>query len=255
MVTADHGVSFRPGDLRREISATNLADLLLVPLFIKVPYQDEGNITDVKGSTVDIAPTIAHLLGISLPWAVDGHSLLSVEGAGDERTRRFYARELRAVDEWAVEARHESLTRKVAWFDGWFKVGPDRELVGAHIKALKVEAAPQRNVQLFDVRDFEKVNPDSYFVPAQIVGTLRVAGTSPDAVARLAIAINGTICATTQTYESPPSNRRGLWSALVNPGCFVPGRNQVEVFLIDSAEGGPILLRPVDASGAFAESR
>lgn len=244
IVTADHGVSFRPGDSRREISGTNLADLLSVPLFVKVPHQQQGRVSDVKGSTVDIVPMVADVLGVPLPWAADGRSLLNGDAGAEPHARWFYAEELRPVDETAVEARYESLARKLEWFDGWFKVGPARELVGSRVATLKVQDAPHLDVQLFESRVFESVNPESYFVPSQIVGSLRVAETPPDAARRLAIAINGLICATTRTYESPTPDHGGLWSAVVDPKCFVPGRNRVEVFLIESAEEGPILLRP-----------
>ena len=39
IVTADHGVSFRPGTPRRNISAGNLADIAFMPLFVKLPGQ------------------------------------------------------------------------------------------------------------------------------------------------------------------------------------------------------------------------
>ena len=42
VITADHGVSFRAGDLRREVTPTNHADILSIPLVIKVPHQRRG---------------------------------------------------------------------------------------------------------------------------------------------------------------------------------------------------------------------
>ena len=50
IITADHGASFRPGDARRIITATNYADIIFVPMIIKKPGQKTGRILDWNGS-------------------------------------------------------------------------------------------------------------------------------------------------------------------------------------------------------------
>jgi hypothetical protein len=72
IVTADHGVSFRPGHSRRLPDADNLADIASVPLFIKLPGQKVGRVDDRNVETVDIYPTIAETLGLELPDPLDG---------------------------------------------------------------------------------------------------------------------------------------------------------------------------------------
>jgi hypothetical protein len=72
IVTADHGVSFRPGHSRRIPDADNLADIASVPLFIKLPGQKEGRVDDRNVESIDIFPTIAESLGIELSEPVDG---------------------------------------------------------------------------------------------------------------------------------------------------------------------------------------
>ena len=76
IVTADHGVSFRPGSDRREPDPDNYLDILHVPLFVKAPAQSGGRIVDDPVLTIDIVPTIADVLGLDLPWPLDGRSLL-----------------------------------------------------------------------------------------------------------------------------------------------------------------------------------
>jgi hypothetical protein len=75
IVTADHGVSYRPGHSRRVPDATNLADLLSIPLFIKMPDQTSGHASDENVESVDILPTIADVLGMELSQPVDGFSV------------------------------------------------------------------------------------------------------------------------------------------------------------------------------------
>ena len=77
IVTADHGVSFRPGAEERKVETRNLADIAFVPLFVKKPFQRGSVVDDRSARTVDIVPTIVDLLHIKMPWKLDGRSLLS----------------------------------------------------------------------------------------------------------------------------------------------------------------------------------
>jgi hypothetical protein len=77
IVTADHGVSFRPGAEERKVEAKNLADVAFVPLFVKRPFEREGLVDDRSARTVDIVPTIVDLLHVKVSWKLDGHTLLS----------------------------------------------------------------------------------------------------------------------------------------------------------------------------------
>ena len=76
IVTADHGISFRPGEPVRKVDADNIADIAPVPLFVKEPGQQTGVVDDRSARTIDIVPTIADVLGIHAPWEFDGRSLL-----------------------------------------------------------------------------------------------------------------------------------------------------------------------------------
>jgi len=90
IITADHGVSFRVNDKRRPISKTNYQDIMSVPLFIKVPNQVEGVISDSNVESIDILPSIADILDISVPWPVDGQSVFNLPLS--ERNNKFFFR-------------------------------------------------------------------------------------------------------------------------------------------------------------------
>src|SRR4029078_741624 len=47
-----------------------------IPLFVKYPRQRKGAVDSRAARTVDVLPTIADVLGIRMPWHVDGNSLL-----------------------------------------------------------------------------------------------------------------------------------------------------------------------------------
>ncbi|MEA2626288.1 MAG: hypothetical protein QOD06_2333, partial [Candidatus Binatota bacterium] len=76
VVVADHGVSFRPGEVTRNVTDTNFDEQERVPLFVKLPGQRAGRVSDRNVELVDVLPTIAQTLGIAVPWRMDGHSML-----------------------------------------------------------------------------------------------------------------------------------------------------------------------------------
>ena len=76
IVAADHGCSFHPGGSRRALRPANWADVLRVPLLVKLPAQQTGIVSDRAVETIDILPTIATVLDAPLPFAVDGISML-----------------------------------------------------------------------------------------------------------------------------------------------------------------------------------
>lgn len=79
VVTADHGVSFRAGDSRRNVGVKNIGEIAGVPLLIKAPGQRRGRIVDSAATTEDILPTIGSHLGAR--WNAAGRSLENASGS------------------------------------------------------------------------------------------------------------------------------------------------------------------------------
>lgn len=75
IVTADHGVSFRPGHSRRIPDGETLPDIFSVPLFIKYPGQTESRRDDRNVELIDIFPTIADCLQMRIPQPIDGQPI------------------------------------------------------------------------------------------------------------------------------------------------------------------------------------
>ena len=76
VVTADNGESFLHRDANRHLATPRtVEDIADTPLFIKRPFQHAGRISDRHVRTEDILPTIADVLGIRMPWRVDGASV------------------------------------------------------------------------------------------------------------------------------------------------------------------------------------
>jgi len=241
IVTPDHGISFRGGDLRRRPTGSNLADLAFTPLFIKYPGQTDGRVVDSRHvSTLDILPTIADVLGITIPWHVDGTSALK-GGAGSGVVD---VAGVRAPYRAALAQRQASLARELAlfgsgdWgarFDG---TGPYRGLVGSSVSALAVEAAPSASahVDRLGSRLLRRFPRGSALVPSPVVGTL--SGVRPGQP--LALALNGRIAAVGVAYRNPGGGPV-RFSLLAGEDAFRTGRNAVSVFALAGSPSSPRL--------------
>ena len=53
------------------------------PLIVKAPGQSEPRVDDANVQSIDVLPTLASLIGVEIPWSVDG-----VDVAGDELAAR-----------------------------------------------------------------------------------------------------------------------------------------------------------------------
>ena len=85
ILAADHGVSIKAGTFRREIDVNSLGDIASIPLFIKLPGQKEGRVSDLPATLLDVLPTLADVLGVEIPWELEGKSLLNNSSGTRER--------------------------------------------------------------------------------------------------------------------------------------------------------------------------
>lgn len=256
VITADHGVSFRPGDKRRPLTQSNYQDILPVPLLIKVPDQHEAVVSDRNVETIDILPTIADILGITLPRPVDGHSAIdpSIPERSEKVGFRRKARE-RLVFEPDLDAKYDTLERQLALFgsgtkpDGLFRIGPHNELVGRRVGDVGMAQAGNHLVELEWPSAFENVNPEALFVPAHITGRVRTSR-STGLPLNLTVAVNGTIRAVTRTF--PQDGSAEEFSAIVPETAFQAGKNDVEIFVVSEIEGQLRLHRTKNQSALYS---
>ncbi|MGH2784686.1 MAG: sulfatase-like hydrolase/transferase, partial [Actinomycetota bacterium] len=86
LVTADHGVSFRAGSDLRVIAKESAGEIASVPMFVKLPGQRAGAVSDRPVETFDVVPTIADVLEIDGMYPTDGVSMLA---EGPPRSQRI----------------------------------------------------------------------------------------------------------------------------------------------------------------------
>jgi hypothetical protein len=233
IVTADHGTSFRPGDSRRSVTQTNRSDIMSIPLFIKYPHQEQGGIDDRNAENVDILPTVLDVIKLKTTYKPDGSSLLGPPVAGrrlktvvtdKERALTFFPR---------LDGVFATVSRKLELFGGAagydvYRLGDRYGWTGR--KAPATAAATGIECQLDRDAYYSNVDTKAATVVTYITGQLqRRKGSAPAAPQQLAVAVNGTIRAVTQSYRDGDRER---FAALVPEDSLRPGRNDISVFSV-----------------------
>jgi hypothetical protein len=247
VLTADHGISFRPGTSRRGATGEAAADVMGVPLFVKAPQQPRGGVDDRPATTADVLPTIADALDIDLRWPTVGRSLLGRPAPrGTElRVAAFPSRKLVSlpfVD--YVRARDEEVVRmrfRQGPGQGWagvYAMGGDSDLFGRRVAALRVGPRTGAAVELEGSDSFDSVERHGAVVPSFVRGRFSRGGRPG---LRAAVAVNGTIRSVAPTYDDEGETRFG---AVVPPSAFRAGANDVSVYLI-AGRGASRRLSPI----------
>lgn len=239
IVVGDHGISFRHGEERRNITKSNYQDIMPVPLFIKQPFQNTGYISDENVQTIDILPTIANVLGIVLPWHVEGRSIQG--GETSELKKKVIISSMNGSGQRMefdpdMNLRSGNLSRMLNLFgygdsfDALFMIGPRPQIIGKKLKDLQSSRESMVFVELNNAKFFENVDSKMQFVPALVTGRLFFRHPAPEDYA-IGIAVNGTIRATTRTFPIDGSTRG--FAVIVPEIAFRPGRNEVGFISID----------------------
>lgn len=247
VVTADHGVSFRPGQARRVLALDRPGDIASVPLFVKLPNQRIGRTDDSPVRTIDIVPTIADRLGIRPRGKVDGRSFLN----GSPRSRNA---PLRFIDSQPFTfttlqtSRLRTTREMIALFGqrdggaGIFAPKSSRSLLGREVESSALPSRPGASVQLDQASLLRNVNLRSSVLPAFISGS--IAGAR--AHERIGVVVNSRINAITTTYSDAGAVR---FAAMIPPDSLLQGSNSVEFVALEGSDESPVLVE----LGAAAE--
>ena len=233
VIMADHGVAVRPDIFhRRWATEDTVGDIAAIPLFIKRPHQDDGGADHYRAETVDVLPTIADVLDVDVPWAMDGVSLFS-----DDRPERLQS-QIEGAEGVIVfgvdgsEARALA-ARKIAHFgsDGPFGLAPPghADLLGMRMESLAVEDADEYGAQLFNSTNYRDVDLVAPALPTWVRGSV----TTPDDVYAhliVAVAVNGEIAAITRTFETEDGQTE--FGMMIPPGSLRSGDNDIALLLV-----------------------
>jgi hypothetical protein len=242
VVTADNGESFLHRGANRHLATPGtVEDIADTPLFIKRPFEHSGRISDRHVRTEDILPTIADVLGIRMPWRVDGESVFD-RSARIPSNVDVYMRSGRRLSLSLSEFRtriRASLARKIRLFGdhgrapGLFGIGPHPELIGRSVGKLPRAAV---RAEINDSDAYASVKLRSDFLPAQLSGTIH--DPSGPHVRDLAAALNGRIVAVGQSFTLAGSDAEHF-SIMLPESAFREGPNSLELLSVTD-EGGSL---------------
>jgi hypothetical protein len=255
LVTADHGMAFAPGQSgRANVVAATAPPVLWVPLFIKRPGQRTAETSDANWEHVDLVPTVADLLGVKLPWPVDGVSWADPKARNRQRTEKWFFHRPGVRQAFPGPPNHrialrgvtDRLLRPEDGYLGWFKFGPGADLVGRRTSELPV-ADGGGTARVLGLGEYRQVDPAGGTVPAHVGGQLVTTAPGIPARPTVVAAVNGVIGGVSGTFASggsPPT----WFSTMISDSLLRQGDNHLELFLLDPT-GGQRRLRPLTLTG------
>jgi hypothetical protein len=248
---ADHGQGWVPGEPPRYLSAHNVSDLMWVPQFIKAPGQRRGRVDDRNWEQVDLLPTVADLVGIGVPWRMDGLSQ-----AGPPARRRsekwWYDRPGRREvrDGPANFARvlagvTDTLARAQEGPRGLYRFGKFADLIYRDPATVGPIGGSPASAALDDHKQYRRVDPASGRVPALVSGTLAV---PPPAGSTILVTVNGRVGGASELFPGRPGQSADHFGVITPDFLWRPGdgHHQLQLYLL--APGRQPRLQPVALS-------
>ncbi len=241
ILAADHGVSIKEGGFRREIGVKSLGDIASIPLFIKLPGQEEGTISDLPATLLDVLPTLKDVLGVEVPWELAGNSLLNYPSGTRERIIHDSIIRPFPVSSDLKKSLLDGVKRKQALFgkfEGWEKFRlydeKGRSFMDKPVSEFVTQSMSNIEVQL-DSGSHIETKPG--FLPAIVQG--KITGIDDKAKWTILIAVNNIFRAV-----SPITNidDRDSILSLLPEIAFQEGANEVDIYLIsnDPEKGGKV---------------
>jgi hypothetical protein len=253
IVTADHGVAFRARSGIRGVYPDNYEQILWTPLFVKTPGQREGAVSDRQVRSLDLLPTIAEVIGVDVPWKLDGISVFRSRPArdtlrvlgwtrwdtvppGPDGFMRLDSGRFPIVVASAVPrgSGPGDLAR--------YQTGRLGGLVGARVDALPRASPSPAVVQLAEPERWTDVDPRAATLPTYVSGTI-TAG-RPVAVA---VSVNGVIGGWSESFASDGGGDVRRFFTVIPPELLRAGRNDVRVYVVKGDAASPSLAPVRDA--------
>ncbi len=254
VVTADHGITFVPGESYRDkININNpgtLEDIYRVPLFIKYPRQSKSSVNDCPASSVDILATVVATNGVKSGWTTDGVNLGRTCPQRTSRTVQWpYSTTQMSTDFTAV-------LERVNYYDNWIDANGDvddiyRVGLSGRLLGKKTPAIAPLNVSvtwtLNGPENYQNIGTGPLApVPTRASGTLQ---TQSNLCARCEglLAINGRfVGALPELAGMTPEMEALPFSSSLMSRHMKPGKNSVELWVAEWTTDKPLLTRVGD---------
>ena len=249
VVVADHGVSFVPERMARALTSANAADILPVPLIMKLPGGARAGEVSLRNvETIDILPTMADLMRAPVSFHVDGQSAFddSLEPRSSKRAIAHVARTEGEYPQNLVPGARESAMRRISMFgeadSTLFQHGDRDGLVGRTLEELRVVSGEPVGFSV-DSQTRVIVYEHDSLLPGEVFGFVRTVRHSPREK-EIVIAVDGIISVVTRPYRPWPDQQLAVWYALLPETTLGAGEHRIEPFLVEHDESGITLRGP-----------
>lgn len=238
VVVADHGESYQASANRRMLEPETLGEVGFVPLLIKYPGQRVGEVDETNVQSIDIAPTVLDVLGISTGPRMDGRSLIDENAEIPEvktitsdsgsthvfyekgYTRRRAAAHRDSVEFFTLEDPRSDL----------FNFGPGLGYLGEAYETLLPQAIPCR-ISVIGPRGNRTMNLKARKINVMVKGTISLEEELSAEEVVLAISVNGTIKAVTMPY---PAKGTLHFHKVLSETYFQHGENSFNLLVLPS---------------------
>ena len=249
VVVSDHGVAFEPGQSTRSITEDNLEQIAYSPLLIKAPGQAEGVVDDSAMLSIDVAPTIAEILGTTISWEVDGAVVGSpaIADRGGEKYIYSYtdafSYEFLGIETFddgpafaeMVAGRFPTVAEGESRLAGLYEGQPGAELIGLRASILRDGGGRAAEVRERD----ELREPTKSELLAEVAGLVPSASPGDTVV----VAVNGTVVGVSPLYENGAGPNQFV--VLLPSGAMQESGNEIRLGLIEAGGTVPVELEPV----------
>jgi hypothetical protein len=117
IVTADHGITFVPGETYRDKinpkRPETLEDIYRIPLFIKYPKQNSARVNDCPASSIDLLQTVIGVTKINPDWKTEGTDLSKTCPTRSARTVRW------PKGSAQLRSNFNSVLERVSFYNSW----------------------------------------------------------------------------------------------------------------------------------------
>lgn len=239
VVMADHGIAFKKGMSGRLPTDKNLAEIMSVPLFIKLPNQKTGDVIDLNVQTTDVLPTILDVLKLTPPVAVQGRSVIATQFS-ELPTKLFTDGTRDFVVDASFDGKYQVLAEQIGKFGTGadplkiYRVGPHSELLGKSVSEVTIQRRSGFQIHPINYSNVAEYREKS-LVPVYLQSQITPAVTGDEPI-EFAIAVNEKIWGTTRTYRV--SYLRDYWSVMLPEAAFSTGENQIRIFQVTRSPEG-----------------
>ena len=251
VVTADHGLTFVPGESYRDVvnprNPQTLDDIYRVPLFVKYPGESSGKTDDCPVSSVDILPTVLAAVGVHTGWTFDGTDVSGTCPARASRTVRWPKGRLE------LGTGVDALRARVAWYGKW--VDPDGDVgdivragLGGALVGTPVPTDPERDTgvtwTLANREAFDSIGSGRFSaVPTRAFGTIRVARSTAPTTDGI-IEVDGTFVGVVSELAGLAAGSSTYFVAPLDTALLRPGSHTVRLWTA-TRDNGTVTLRLV----------